>query len=98
MLVCLVAYVADWASDYACDWWSDECVKFSRAASYLVLVGVVTVIGMSAKVYRDKGQIVLGKSLMGLGAETFELANVYWHKMKGTTPGAGVSASKKKEE
>ena len=46
-----------------------------------------------------KGSTVsYGKSIMGLGAETFELGNVYWHQMRGTAPAQTPAAKGKKED
>lgn len=100
VLIALIAYIADWLSDFACDWWSEECVKFSQVAWYVYVGVFFLIIALGIKLYKEKGQIVLGKSLMGLGAEVFELSNVYWHKLRGTTPeyGAATATTKGSKE
>jgi len=98
VLIALVAFMADKISDFTCDWWSDECVKFSMVAWYIYVGVGVLVIVLSFNIYREKGQVVLGKSIMGLGAETFELGNVYWYQMRGTAPAQTPAAKGKKED
>jgi len=95
VLVACVAFLADTASDFVCDWWSNECVKFSALAWWIYMGVLGLIIVVAVMVYKEKGQIVLGKSLMGLGAETFELGTIYWEEImrryRGGDPGTATS-------
>merc|ERR1719361_1009372 len=82
VLVAAVAWVADRISDFTCDWWLDECRKFSNAAWTVYMLVIVVIVVFGVQIYRDKGQLVLLKSLTGLAGETLEKASVYWGKIQ----------------
>lgn len=79
LIISFYAYMFDWFSDYTCDWWSEECVKFSMFAK-IFYTGLISIIFFEGYcIYDKKGKNVLRKSIFNLLLETvFQIK--YWHK------------------
>jgi len=75
ILVAVLAFVLDWASDYVCDWWLGLC----RELSWFLYIGYMTTFGFVAYVcyelYKSKGSVVLWQSLLGLWSDVLVRAN-----------------------
>ena len=82
VLVAIAAFAMDFVSDYACDWWSDTCVEFSRLLMYGYTAVAMYVGYMIFRMYHDDGQFVTMKALGGLWAETLHMGQKYFAQAK----------------
>ncbi|KAF4665462.1 Alkyltransferase-like protein 1 [Perkinsus olseni] len=78
----IVLYLMDKFSDFACDWYSDTCVRFSNIL-FSIYFTIIVVIGVNVfLLYRDRGQVAAASALMEMVKESVNLGLGYAEKVR----------------
>ncbi|KAF4708375.1 Alkyltransferase-like protein 1, partial [Perkinsus olseni] len=78
----IILYLMDKFSDFACDWYSDTCVRFSNIL-FSIYFTIIVVIGVNVfLLYRDRGQVAAASALMEMVKESVNLGLGYAEKVR----------------
>ncbi|KAF4670320.1 Alkyltransferase-like protein 1 [Perkinsus chesapeaki] len=78
----IVLYLIDKFTDFACDWYSDTCVKFSNILFSIYFTIIVVIAVNVFLLYRDRGQVAAASALMEMVKESVNLGLGYAEKVK----------------
>ncbi|EER17105.1 atlastin, putative [Perkinsus marinus ATCC 50983] len=78
----IVLYLMDKFSDFACDWYSDTCVRFSNVL-FSIYFTIIVVIGVNVfLLYRDRGQVAAASALLEMVKASINLGLGYAEKVR----------------
>lgn len=72
LVAAVLAWVIDYASDFACDWWSPTCRDMSNTLSLFYYLVFIAIGWEVYRLYKERGPVVAGTASMALGQAALE--------------------------